>query len=48
MSKLVNLLLTLVLAAALLGVWLAVPSASVNEDAADRYMELSYAEEDAD
>lgn len=44
MKKLLNLVLTLLLAATLLGAWLAVPSASVLEEAEDRYMEYSYGE----
>lgn len=44
MKKAVNVLLTLLLAAVLVCTALAVPSASVNEDAADRYMEHSFGE----
>lgn len=48
MKKLLNILLTLALAVCLLAAALAVPSASVNEEAEDRYMEhmeMSAAEE---
>lgn len=44
MKLLRNLLLTLLMAALLVGTVLAVPSASVNEDAEDRYMEQVFGE----